>query len=116
MALAAISGGEFFLENLDMSDPQGDKEVLAVLADMGAKVSVQGSRIRIQGDRLSGREIDMNAIPDALPALAVAGCFATGETRLVNVPQARLKETDRIQVMCEELQKWGPRIKSCPTV
>jgi len=34
-----------------------------------------------------------------------------GETRLVNVPQARLKETDRIRVMYEELTKMGARIE-----
>ena len=56
----------------------------------------------------------MNAIPDALPAMAVAGCFAAGETRLVNVPQARLKETDRIRVMCEELTKMGATIRELP--
>jgi 3-phosphoshikimate 1-carboxyvinyltransferase len=49
----------------------------------------------------------MNAIPDALPGLAVVGCFASGTTRLQNVPQARLKETDRIAVMHEELSKMG---------
>jgi len=108
---AAISGEEFILENLDMTDPQGDKMVLAVLKDMGAKVDIRKNEIRIRGNSLTGREIDMNPIPDALPAMAVAGCFAEGETRLVNVPQARLKETDRIQVMCRELSKMGADIK-----
>ena len=42
-------------------------------------------------------------MPDALPALAVAACTAAGETRFVNVAQARIKETDRIAVMKEEL-------------
>ena len=49
----------------------------------------------------------MNDTPDALPALAVAGAFASGETRLVNVPQARVKEVDRIAVMHQELAKMG---------
>lgn len=109
--LAAISGEEFVLENLDITDPQGDKEVFSILEDMGAKVTRLEDRIIIKGNGLSGREIDMNAIPDALPAMAVAGCFAKGETRLVNVPQARLKETDRIHVMCEQLGKMGADIE-----
>ncbi|HHX18029.1 MAG TPA: 3-phosphoshikimate 1-carboxyvinyltransferase [Clostridium sp.] len=108
---AAISRGEFVLENLDINDPQGDKEVFSILEDMGASVKVQDQSIIIKGNGLKGREIDMNAIPDALPAMAVAGCFAEGETRLVNVPQARLKETDRIKVMCEELRKMGADIR-----
>jgi 3-phosphoshikimate 1-carboxyvinyltransferase len=114
MVLAAISGQEFTLDNLDMSDPQGDKNVLAILEDMGAKVTYGDNNITIKGQKLYGRTIDMNAIPDALPAMAVAACFAEGETRLVNVPQARLKETDRISVMCTELSKMGADIKELP--
>jgi 3-phosphoshikimate 1-carboxyvinyltransferase len=94
-----------------MTDPQGDKMVFSILEDMGAKVKVEGKSIRIKGCELIGREIDMNAIPDALPAMAVAGCFAKGQTRLVNVPQARIKETDRIHVMCEQLRKMGADIR-----
>jgi 3-phosphoshikimate 1-carboxyvinyltransferase len=114
MVLAAISGGEFMLENLDLSDPQGDKQVLSVLEQMGAEIGVDAGLIKIKGAGLKGGEFDLNSIPDSLPALAVAGCFATGETRLVNVPQARLKETDRIRVMCEELRKLGADITELP--
>ncbi|MEN2774341.1 3-phosphoshikimate 1-carboxyvinyltransferase [Acetivibrio clariflavus] len=109
--LAAISGEEFILENLDVTDPQGDKAVFSILEDMGAKVTRLKDKIIIKGNGLCGRDIDMNAIPDALPAMAVAGCFAKGETRLLNVPQARLKETDRIHVMCEQLGKMGADIQ-----
>ena len=114
MAQAAISGDEITLMNLDMNDPQGDKEVLSILENMGAKVTYFDDYIVIKGDKLKGLEIDMNSIPDALPAMAVVGCFADGETRLVNVPQARLKETDRISVMCQELKKMGADITELP--
>jgi 3-phosphoshikimate 1-carboxyvinyltransferase len=43
--------------------------------------------------------------------MAVAGCFAEGETRIENVPQARLKKTDRIAVMTTELKKMGADIE-----
>lgn len=114
MVLAAVSGEEFVLKNLDMTDPHGDKMVLRYLADMGAEVSCRENGIAIKGKELKGIEIDMNATPDALPAMAVAGCFARGETRLVNVPQARVKETDRIRVMCTELAKMGADIEELP--
>lgn len=114
MVLSAISGQEFLMTNLDMSDPQGDKLVLNILEDMGAKVSQTEEGILIKGQKLKGRTIDMNSIPDALPAMAVAACFAEGETRLVNVPQARLKETDRISVMRQELTKMGACVTELP--
>lgn len=112
LVLAAISGGTIELKNLDTSDPQGDKLVIKILEDMGAEIIIKDEKtITINGKNLKGREIDMNAIPDALPAMAVAACFAEGETRLLNVPQARLKETDRITVMNKELSKMGAKIK-----
>ena len=114
MVLAAISGEEYILKNLDMTDPQGDKQVLEYLKGMGTVVSHTDGGISVKGSVLRGIEIDMNATPDALPAMAVAGCFAEGETRLINVPQARLKETDRIHVMCVELKKMGADIEEIP--
>jgi 3-phosphoshikimate 1-carboxyvinyltransferase len=108
--LSAISGHRIVMENLDMNDTQGDKKVLEVLEDMGAKVIYGDRAVTVEGGLLKGVEADMNSIPDALPAMAVAGCFAEGETRLLNVPQARMKETDRISVMCSELRKMGADI------
>lgn len=108
---ASISGSSFTLKNLDMSDPQGDKRVIEIMNQMGADVTFSNEGITVSGTgKLKGIEIDMNDIPDALPAMAVAGCFAEGETRLVNVPQARMKETDRIHVMKTELTKMGADI------
>ncbi len=112
--LAAISGGTVRISNLDMNDPQGDKVVLDYLECMGARVTRKSRSVTVQGRDLKGMDIDMNATPDALPAMAVAGCFASGRTRLLNVPQARLKETDRIHVMYEELSKMGARINELP--
>lgn len=75
---------------------------------MGAKIG-HGAELTVgpTGGRLRGCSIDMNETPDALPAMAVAAALAEGETRLLNVPQARVKETDRIAVMASELGKWG---------
>lgn len=112
--LAAVSGGAVFMKNLDMNDTQGDKAIFSVLASMGAEVKSVPGGVRVFGHGLRGREIDLNATPDAICAMAVAGCFAEGETRLTNVATARLKETDRISVMAEELRKMGADISELP--
>lgn len=106
LILAAIPGCEAELEGLDLSDTQGDKEVVNYLKEMGADIEA-GATIKVKGKLLKGREIDLNSTPDALPAMAVAACLAEGVTRLTNVPQARIKETDRIAVMAKELKKMG---------
>jgi len=111
LGAGALGGNDIVLRGLDMSDTQGDKAVVDFVRQMGAKVEVAEDHIRVRAGELVGCEIDLNATPDALPMLAVLGCFARGTTRLVNVPQARVKETDRIAVMDEELTKLGGRVE-----
>ncbi|MDT8298140.1 MAG: 3-phosphoshikimate 1-carboxyvinyltransferase, partial [Spirochaetaceae bacterium] len=114
LVAAAVTGGTLVLEGLDTGDSQGDKAVVGMLEAMGCKSQEVPGGLRFFGRPLSGAMLDLNATPDALPAMAVAGCFAQGETRLVNVPQARLKETDRITVMTTELMKLGADVEELP--
>lgn len=111
LCAAALVGEDVLLEGLDMEDVQGDKLVVDMLREMGADITVEPEGIRVRAAELRGAEFDLNATPDALPSLAVVGCFAEGETRLLNVPQARVKETDRLRVMHEELAKMGGEVE-----
>lgn len=111
---AALLHGDVTLEGLDFSDSQPDKAVAKFIERMGVKVIIDGSNTRVIADQLNGIDIDMNATPDALPAMAVIGAFAKGTTRLLNVPQARCKETDRIHCMAIELAKMGADIQELP--
>lgn len=111
LAAGALPGNDVLCQGLDMTDTQGDKAVVEYLEAMGADIIFMDDSIQVRGRNLRGAELDLNATPDALPMLAALACFAEGETRLVNVPQARLKETDRIHVMRLELEKLGGRVK-----
>ena len=110
LCAAAITGSTIEIEGLDFSDHQGDKEVFSYIEKMGVKITRKNKKVIVEGGNLKGIDIDMNATPDALPAMAVAGCFAEGKTRLLNVAQARLKECDRIKAMNTELSKMGANI------
>ena len=114
LCAAALTDSDVVLEGLDMQDTQGDKAIVDYLRQMGAKISEGAEGLRIQGQTLKGCTLDINATPDALPALAVMGCFAEGRTTLTNVAQARVKETDRITVMANELSAMGARITERP--
>ncbi len=114
LVAGAALEAELVLEGLDFTDTQGDKAVVDYLKAMGADITIKNNEIVVRGNQLTGIDIDMNATPDALPAMAVAGCFARGQTRLYNVEQARLKETDRIAVMAVELGKMGADIEERP--
>ena len=114
LAVGALEGNDVTCCGLDMDDPQGDKAVIDYLRLMGAQVEVEGDRVRVQSRNLRGTDLDLNSTPDALPMMAVLACFAAGRTRLCNVPQARIKETDRISVMSAELKKMGAEIVEMP--
>lgn len=111
---AAIPGCDITLKGLDFSDTQGDKAVVHLLQHMGADIRETADGLHIKGRQLSGAKLDLNDIPDALPALAVVGCLASGATTLYNVAHARLKETDRISTMKAELGKMGADINELP--
>ena len=108
---AAITESNVLLKGLDINDTQGDKAIIDYLKNMGADISFEEQGIRVKGKPLQGTLLDINSTPDTLPALSVLGCFAEGTTTLINVAQARIKETDRIKVMAEELSKMNGDIK-----
>ena len=114
LCAAAVTGSTLTLKGLDMNDSQGDKAVVQMLEKMGCRIETGNDYVQIEGCLLTGCELDLNNTPDALPALAVTACFAEGETKLFNVPQARMKETDRISVMKKELEKMGADIEELP--
>jgi 3-phosphoshikimate 1-carboxyvinyltransferase len=111
LVAAAMLGDSVVVKNLDLKDTQADKEVLNYLQRMGSDIKVELKMIIVNRSELHGCELDLNDTPDALPAIAVLGCFAEGKTTIKNVAHARIKETDRIRVMTEELSKMGARIK-----
>ena len=111
LTAVAVTGSTLTLEGLDGTDSQGDKAVVGMLEEMGCETEWLEDGLRITGRPLKAATLDLNATPDALPAMAVACCYAEGQSRLVNVPQARMKETDRITVMTAELMKLGADVE-----
>lgn len=114
LCAGAVLRADITLTGLDFSDSQPDKAVADYLERMGAEIRVDNHTVRIRRSLLQGVDIDMNRTPDALPAMAVVGALAEGTTRLLNVPQARKKETDRIACMAKELGKLGVETEELP--
>lgn len=111
---ALITDSELVVRNVDMSDIQGDKIVISFLQQMGAKIDVVSEERMLivrRGGELCGMRIDINDCIDALPILAVAGCFAKGRTEIFNGTIARKKESDRIALMARALKKMGAHIE-----
>ncbi|MEW6381689.1 MAG: 3-phosphoshikimate 1-carboxyvinyltransferase [bacterium] len=113
-AAAMIRGSDCLLKGLDINDSQADRKVLEYLQEMGARIEIIDRGIRVIGQGLHGAELDLNNTPDALPAIAAAACVAEGVTVIRNVAHARIKETDRIRVMAEELGRMGAQVQETP--
>lgn len=114
LCAAAMSAEEVTLLGLDFADSQPDKAVVDYLKAMGADINIGPNSVTVKAAPLKGAELDMNKTPDALPALAVTAAFTEGSTKLLNVPQARSKETDRIKCMAEELKKMDVDVEELP--
>jgi 3-phosphoshikimate 1-carboxyvinyltransferase len=67
--------------------------------------------VTVSGRASRGIDIDMNAISDTVPTLAVVSLFADGPTTIRNVAHIRDKETDRIGDLARELSRLGARIE-----
>ena len=74
----------------------------------------QGDHKLFEQNPQGGGIIDVNPFIDALPILAILGCFAKKPLTLKNGALARKKESDRIAAMTCELTKMGANIIEHP--
>ncbi len=92
-------------------------ECLNLLKQMGGKIQLEEKGVsnnEVYGDilvrssELRNIKIERNIIPliiDEIPALTIAGIFADGNYEIKGAAELRVKETDRIKAICEQLTK-----------
>jgi 3-phosphoshikimate 1-carboxyvinyltransferase len=112
LAAAAITQGEVTLTGLNSKSVQGDAGFLNVLERMGCKIERSSKKVFIKGNSLSGININMNSMPDVVQTLAVTALFAEGETCISGIGNLRIKETDRIEALENELSRLGAGVES----
>ena len=111
LAAAAITGGTVRVEGLGRDSLQGDVAFADALGEMGCAVAWSRDSVEVSGRAIRGIDIDMNAISDTVPTLAVVALFAEGPTTIRNVTHIRDKETDRIGDLARELRRLGGRVE-----
>ncbi|MDG7008775.1 MAG: 3-phosphoshikimate 1-carboxyvinyltransferase [Nitrososphaerota archaeon] len=113
MTAVALIGGKVELSGLDASLPQGDSAIVDILVRMGLRVDRRGDSVLVQadGERLKGGSFDLSDTPDLLPVLAMLALKCEEPLEITGVAHARFKETDRIGVATEGLQKMGVRVE-----
>jgi 3-phosphoshikimate 1-carboxyvinyltransferase len=100
--------------------------ILDALAMMGADIRLEDERmwgpepvadIVVRSSRLHGVTIGGALVPraiDELPLIALAGCFAEGETIIREAEELVVKESNRVRTTVEGLRRMGAEIEALP--
>ncbi len=123
-AALITSGSDLVIKNVGINPTRTG--LLTVLENMGARITYENEReenfepvadLHIQSQDLRGTVVEGDVIPrliDEVPILALIASRAEGQTVIKDAEELRVKETDRIRTVCEELQKLGVSIEPTP--
>ncbi len=108
-AMAIILGVKSIVNGIHMNSMQGDIKFLSVLEQMGCKLSDTELGVEVDGSDygFAGLDIDMSDFSDQALTMAVVAAFAKTPTRIRNIGHIRGQESDRVQVIVNELNKLG---------
>ncbi len=112
LAAAAITGGKVRVLGVGSDCRQGDIAFTKVLEAMGAKVTMGPDWVECVGPagKLKAVDMNLNDIPDAAMTVAPLALFAEGKTRISGIASWKVKETDRITAIANELRKVGAEV------
>lgn len=121
VAALLVKDSALVLENVGLNP--GRTGLLDALMRMNAKFEIQKQReengelvgdLGISSAELCATEVSGAEIPrmiDEFPIFAVAATQAHGETRVRDAQELRIKESDRVATVAEELRKLGAQIE-----
>ena len=113
-AAAAVTGGSVRTPGIGTSSVQGDRRLLEVLEAMGCTVEVTEASTTVTGPpagQLRGGTFNLNDMSDQAQTLAVCGLFADEPVHIEDVWNLRIKETDRLHALSQELQRLGAEVE-----
>jgi 3-phosphoshikimate 1-carboxyvinyltransferase len=122
VAACITPGSEIVLEDIALNPSR--IAFVSVLRRMGADIEVEQREVRVgepvgnfvvraaalHGTTIAGDE--MPSVQDEIPVLAVAAAFAEGVTDIRDAAELRLKESDRIGTVQQELAQLGIGVES----
>lgn len=110
---AILPGARISVEGLGDDSLQGDAAFPALLRRMGGAVRTESDgSVSVTGpDQLVRIDTDMTDMPDAAMTLAAVCAFAPGRSVLRGLRTLRVKETDRVAAIQNELRKLGVRVE-----
>jgi len=110
LAMGALQG-EVMVEGLEEKSLQPDRRILWFLEEMGAHITLTPQGVLIQKGDLTAIHADVASCPDLMPVLSILMANARGVSEITGGKRLRLKESDRIQAMAENLNAMGVRVE-----
>ena len=110
LAMGALSE-EIEVENITTASVQGDRVILDILRNTGAKVRVAGNTVSVNKGSLKAVHAELSDCIDLLPTVAVLAALAEGTSEFTGIERARIKESDRVAAVKEGLEKVGVAVR-----
>lgn len=109
--VAGALGGCVKIKDLEFDSAQGDKAIVPILQQVGAKVSVAQEAIQVTSGVLNAFRIGVQDIPDLVPILAVLACFCRGTSYITDAQRLKIKESNRLQAIANCLNAAGGKVQ-----
>ncbi|MDD6043802.1 MAG: 3-phosphoshikimate 1-carboxyvinyltransferase [Eubacteriaceae bacterium] len=114
LAAGALTDDGIRVKGLDYHSLQGDREILNLLQEFGAEVTIKEDAVEVRKKQLKGIDIDASQIPDMVPILTVVASVAEGDTVIRNAGRLRIKESDRLSAVTQVMTTLGADIEELP--
>jgi 3-phosphoshikimate 1-carboxyvinyltransferase len=122
VAALTVPGSQLTVHGLGLNPRRTG--LLDVLERMGARIAVYNRRqiggepagdVEIRSSELVGTTVSPEEVPalvDEIPLVALAACHARGDTVVRGAGELRVKESDRIERVVEELRRVGAHVRA----
>lgn len=98
---------DLLLQGLQLRSFQGDEAIAAIMRDLGVSTTFTQSGVKLSKGKIKVEKIhrDCSHFPDLVQTIAVTCATLGVNAELTGLNSLRLKETDRLQALKNELQK-----------
>lgn len=112
LGLVLLKGGRITLPFLSSESIQGDARQIEYFQQLGMKFEWTSGQLTVNasGESYEGFNFDFSGMPDLAQTFAVIAAFASSPSILRGLYSLRLKETNRIEALQNELTKLGAQV------
>lgn len=105
--VAGVINGDITLSEVNLNSSQGDKKVINILQQMKADIEVSNQTLIAKKSETNPIEIDLTHTPDLGPILMILAGLTKGTTSFKGLSRLKIKESDRLGVLIDILNKFG---------